>query len=814
LTQLLPTLVREAGASRIELRPLQEPALREIVRDRYELSDEAMGRLVDRLSHFAEGNPFYVREMLRDLEEERVLRPGERRWTLGNLDRTSVPSLVQQVLEARIDRLGEVTRDRLAVAAVIGQEIPLALWQGVTEAAEDDLILTIERASEARLLDVRDDGAHVSFAHALVREALYVGILPPRRRGLHRRVADQLIASRSPDPDAVAYHLQEAGDGRAIEWLVRAGERARQEYAWVTAKERFASAIALLGGDPERDRDRGWLLYRTGRLLRFGDTAAGIDYLVEAERIARDHQDPILAAYALFDLGTFRWLAVQVEHGIGPMEVGADAIDALPADHLQSRPELVDWIADARAERSVSTTPVPMRRTSRRGSLSLALAYAGRFSEAHETAVAFLDEAATVSRSDALVLSGTCDCKFSLALVEAAMGRPVEARVLLRQAREDSKLIDHRFMVALNLSDELREVVLPFHTTDLSMRRSLLAEATMEWTRAVGALPSDLAARLHELDLLLLEGRWDEAAQIARPFSGSSLPFNREYAVLALISLARWQGEFEVASALIESWLPNGPATQPGGHRYRFATGLQRHACDLALDRGDLAAAEIWLEVLDSWREWSGAKQGKAEILIRKARLYLLAGKRDQARITVSEAVSLGHEPRQPLVLLAAYRLLGEIETSSADGKTAAESLDMALRLAESCAAPFERLLTQIARAELHVSEGAQASAGQLLREIRPLAEALKVHPTILRIDALLTRLPQAKRTGFGTSSLSIREREVLKLVAAGRTNPEIARELFISERTVTTHLTHIFEKLSVTARAQAVEVAVRNSLI
>lgn len=394
------------------------------------------------------------------------------------------------------------------------------------------------------------------------------------------------------------------------------------------------------------------------------------------------------------------------------------------------------------------------------------------------------------------------------------MGRPVEARALLRQAREDSKLIDHRFMVALNLSDELREVVLPFHTTDLSMRRSLLAEATMEWTRAVGALPSDLAARLHELDLLLLEGRWDEAAQIARPFSGSSLPFNREYAVLALISLARWQGELEVASALIEAWLPNGPATQPGGHRYRFATGLQRHACDLALDRGDLAAAEIWLEVLDSWRAWSGAKQGKAEILIRKARLYLLAGKEDQARITVSEAVSLGHEPRQPLVLLAAYRLLGEIETSSADGKTAAESLDMALRLAESCAAPFERLLTQIARAELHVSEGAQASAGQLLREIRPLAEALKAHPTILRIDALLARLPQAIRTGFGTSSLSIREREVLKLVAAGRTNPEIARELFISERTVTTHLTHIFEKLSVTARAQAVEVAVRHRLI
>jgi ATP/maltotriose-dependent transcriptional regulator MalT len=394
------------------------------------------------------------------------------------------------------------------------------------------------------------------------------------------------------------------------------------------------------------------------------------------------------------------------------------------------------------------------------------------------------------------------------------MGRPSEARALLRQSREDSTLIDHRFMVALNLSEELREVVLPFHTTDLSLRRSLLTEATMEWTRAVGALPSDLAARLHELDVLLLEGRWDEAARIAGPFSDSSLPFNREFAVLALISLARWQGDIDTASALIDAWLPNGPATEPGGHRYRFATGLQRHACDLVLDRGDLPAATIWLDVLDRWRAWSGSTQGKAEILIRRARLHAQSGHSDRALLMVGEAISLGQEPRQPLVLLAAYRLQGEIATASGDGRTAAESLDMAVRLAESCAAPFERLLTLIARAELHLAEGESASAGQLLRQLRPLAEALNARPTLRRIDALLMRLPKAKGLVHGANTLSAREREVLTLVAAGRSNPEIARDLFISERTVTTHLTHIFEKLSVTARAQAVEVAVRTNLI
>jgi ATP/maltotriose-dependent transcriptional regulator MalT len=369
-------------------------------------------------------------------------------------------------------------------------------------------------------------------------------------------------------------------------------------------------------------------------------------------------------------------------------------------------------------------------------------------------------------------------------------------------------------MVALNLSEELREVVLPFYTTDLSLRRSLLTEATMEWTRGVGALPSDLAARLHELDVLLLEGRWDEAARIAGPFSDSSLPFNREFAVLALISLARWQGDLGAAEALLAAWLPNGSETEPGGHRYRFATGLQRHACDLALDRRDLPAATIWLEVLERWQAWSGTTQGKAEILIRRARLHLLSGEVDRARELVRDAIALGQEPRQPLVLLAALRLQGEIETAGGGGAAASKALDLALQLAESCAAPFERLLVQLAQAELHLADGETASAAQRLREIRPLAETLKARPTLQRIDALLLQLPQPKEPALSVAPLSTREREVLILVAAGRSNPEIARDLFISERTVTTHLTHIYEKLSVTARAQAVDIAVRNNLI
>src|SRR5437773_1205646 len=81
------------------------------------------------------------------------------------------------------------------------------------------------------------------FVHALVREALYQGLPPSRRRGWHRRAGEVLAAEARPDPDAVAYHFRRAGDPRAAAWLLRAGERAQAAYAWLSAAERFEAAL-------------------------------------------------------------------------------------------------------------------------------------------------------------------------------------------------------------------------------------------------------------------------------------------------------------------------------------------------------------------------------------------------------------------------------------------------------------------------------------------------------------------------------------------------------------------------------------------
>ena len=108
--------------------------------------------------------------------------------------------------------------------------------------------------------------------------------------------AETLLAGRGPDPDAVAYHFQQAGDPRAWEWLVRAGDRAQRAYAWLTAAERLRAAAALLVGVADEERTRCWLARRVGWLLRFSDPAGALPAVDDALRTATRLGDALSVA--------------------------------------------------------------------------------------------------------------------------------------------------------------------------------------------------------------------------------------------------------------------------------------------------------------------------------------------------------------------------------------------------------------------------------------------------------------------------------------------------------------------------------------
>jgi predicted ATPase len=226
LFQLLPILVREADAKRIDLRPLTEADVSNLVGDRYHLSRSDLTRLGAYLQEHGEGNPLFTRELLRTLEEQGHLRQETSSWVLGDVRNVPVPRLLRQVIERRLERLNDEQRALLEVAAVIGQEVPLDLWQAVSEATDEKLIVTMEQAVAAHVVDEATHHQSVGFTHALIREALYTGIVLPRRNKLHQAIAEALLRDPAPDTDAVAYHLDQAGDERAIDWLITAGEQA------------------------------------------------------------------------------------------------------------------------------------------------------------------------------------------------------------------------------------------------------------------------------------------------------------------------------------------------------------------------------------------------------------------------------------------------------------------------------------------------------------------------------------------------------------------------------------------------------------
>ena len=406
LYQLLPLLVREARAATLELRALPDEAVRALVRVRYALAAPDEARVVAYLGERAEGHPLFVGEVLRTLEEESVLHRADDGWRLGDLGRVGVPRLLRQVIEGRLDRLGEEEQRLLAVAAVIGQDVPFELWAAVADSDEDALLGAAERAVGAHLVVETADGG-VRFAHALIREALYEGTAALRRRRLHRRAGEALAALPSPDPDAVAYHYRQAGDARAAEWLVRAGERAQRAYAWLTAAERYEAALALLeqqGADPAR---RALLLLTLAQLRRYLDPRLGIAYLEEAERLAAEAGDATLAAGARFDRGHLRCLAMDMGRGLAEMAAALPALEALP-DGERAR----------LSTPAILGVPPAEREHHHRGVLVQYLSLAGRFA----------DVRAVSERGGARSPGRTARELLGLGLMHAVLGQAERAR--------------------------------------------------------------------------------------------------------------------------------------------------------------------------------------------------------------------------------------------------------------------------------------------------------------------------------------------------------------------------------------------------
>jgi DNA-binding CsgD family transcriptional regulator len=438
--------------------------------------------------------------------------------------------------------------------------------------------------------------------------------------------------------------------------------------------------------------------------------------------------------------------------------------------------------------------------------LAVWLAGSGRYEEARTLAERSLALAPAAGEAQ----GSPADAYLALGYTHAFLGRPGEARVAFTRARDAYRSIGHFAQVSSMAHVELALVVLPYQTDHLLQRQQLAAEAEQAWTYAGDTVPG-VPPRLARLALLILDAHWVEARRLG-PAAPALFGMRPMFG-----SLARAQGDTELAWRLVREALPAGPATEPGETSFLTTMPLLRLAAALALDAQDCTAARQWLDAHERWLAWSGALLGRAEGRLLWAMFYHVAGDATRAREHAAAAIELASAPRQPLVLLAAHRFLGRLETEAGDLAGAAAHLQTALQLADACAAPYEQALVLLALARLRVASGNLPEARALLDEVRAICTPLEAAPALAEADALAAVVAQSAARSPANrgypAGLTPREVEVLRLVAAGLTDAQVAERLHLSPRTVSSHLTAIYGKLGVSSRSAATRFAVDQGL-
>src|SRR5262245_57112819 len=283
-----------------------------------------------------DGNPLFVEELTKAVLEAGILvEDGEGYRLHGPLPPLAIPATLHDSLMARLDRLAPV-KEIGQIGAVIGREFSYSLLHALVERDETALKDALAKLEDAELVFRRGDppDAIYSFKHALVQDAAYENLLKSRRQVLHQRIADTL-RDRFPtmaelQPEVVAHHFTQAGlNEAAIEWWIKAGDRALDRSANDEAIAHLEKAISLAGGlaDGSAQRLLRLRLQTTyGHALLHGrghSQPETIAAFARARELVPGIEDPTARFSAYYGM----WLGSFVQADIAPMrEVAVAAL--------------------------------------------------------------------------------------------------------------------------------------------------------------------------------------------------------------------------------------------------------------------------------------------------------------------------------------------------------------------------------------------------------------------------------------------------------------------------------------------------------
>jgi ATP/maltotriose-dependent transcriptional regulator MalT len=764
---------REATLTRIGLGALTAHESRELLGEMVDAADASV------LHEESGGNPFYLEQLARSLSRaEGVLHTSE-----VPLAGIGVPSAVAAALSEELALLSNSGRLVLEGAAVAGDPFEPEMAAAAAATSEAAAMNAVDELLQLDLVRGTDVPRRFRFRHPLVRRAIYATTPAGWRLGAHERCAEALAARGAPAA-ARAHHVERSareGDIAAVAVLREAGEAA-DRLAPASAAHWFVHALRLLPQTASAQERVELLLARAGALAATGHFAESHEALLEGLATVPDESTGLRTRLTT--------ACAKVEHRLGqyerahsrlvsalrglPEPVSAESVAllielALNEFYRSKYESMQDW-----AERAVSAAEVLedaplMAAALAMPALASAMTGAGERAQSHRARAAALVD----SLSDE-ELSRRLDAAAWLAAAELYLDRYPDAdahasrALTLARASGQGEL----FLVLYQLLGRTWYV------------RGKLAEATelldgaIEASRLSGNTQTLAGTLFNRSVVAVAVGDLDTAVTTAQ--EGVDLAHDLDEGFVAAWAAVR------LASAALEAGRPRhavelllgsaggeGLTLIPGGWRAYCLELLTR--CWLALDlhaeaERAAARAEAWASAvqLPLATAWAGRAA---------AAVALHTGVHADATEQALASAAAADEVQAPIEAALSRTLAGRALAGAGQGERAAAELQRAAAELDAC--------------------GAVRYRNDAERELRKLG-----HP-------IHRRTRPGKTDGAGMESLTGRELQVARLVVDRKTNPEIAAELFLSQKTVETHLRNIFRKMNVASRvalARAVE--------
>ncbi|MFG1928368.1 BTAD domain-containing putative transcriptional regulator [Cryptosporangium sp. NPDC048952] len=523
LHHTLGDVARQPGVERVSVHPFTTDDVAEFLRAH---QVEAQPDLVRTLHDRTGGNPFYLGELLRLLNSEHpsALRagspaqpgspqpgsaqPGSAQGTAAQsaAAQAAVPAGVREVIDRRVARLPQDTQALLRAAAVGGRDIEVEVLESVLELDTERVLMLLEPAIASGLVEELPDGWDHRFSHALVRDALYVGLSRLQRARLHRRVGEALEARNTDRPAELAHHFGLAArvgaSAKAVEYAVKAAQQAASQRAHPEAVEFWELALAANTGPRRRD-----LLIELGKARRAcSDTEGAREALDEAVQLslADGDEETLVEAVTVFG-GVTAW-------NWRPYNVVDERMVQILRDRVDA-PGLTD-----------------AQRAAMLGTLGVELYYGPHRAEGEQYAARAVELARPLG--DPALLGQTLNNYYIAAWVperEAERTRATTEAIALPGLPRPHELVAriHR------MGNLLRAGELPAFDADLARARELVGE--------VNRPELDGILRFAEATRVMLHGRYEEAERL----SAEALDFHHRTSL--------WGGEFPYLVQLFTS---------------------------------------------------------------------------------------------------------------------------------------------------------------------------------------------------------------------------------------------------------------------